>query len=812
MFKRILGFIASRLKKSSKNYLLVSFCLFLVTFTISLLAQTEENALIEAIRRNDQKAVTQLLEKGEDVNVKTERGTPALIYAAELGCKEIIELLLLKGADVTAKDSDGSTVLMAAANARKEIVEFLFLKGAEINTQDERGFSPLMYVALNGCKEVAEFLISKGANVNVKSKNGETALMFVARRGAKEITELLIINGADLNVQDYRGDTALMDAAKGNQKEIVELLLSKGADVNITDNDGRTVSMQLEKKENYNKDIIDLLHSQEDQKFVSTAKRTTEDRNVLVKEIPGSKIADNELMAYKIAADNLITIDNKLTVQYKLKTLSGEVVLLEIDYDGDLPTPDIVTGRCFLAKPKEMKEGLNEYFLIPSEGQKIKITFVYKNGELTNTEIGTPMDLTGYSEDNPYSLTVVSNSGYEIRFNFYEEDGSKGIKIVPKINPWSTVEPISVVGQGPYSGDKYFPTPDEFLYLQNKYFPSAVLENEEEKTIKPLSNLFRIIQDGKYGYIDKTGSMVVNPRFDEAKLLFFEGLAAVKVGEKWGYINENGEFIIQPQFDEAENFSDGVAVVEVDKGTGVIDQKGMFVIGPNPEYFFPFREFQEGFIFDSRQECFFDKKGGKAFSGKYAESLPFSEGMAAVWAGVGEKWGYINRKGEMVIESQFDEARSFSDGLALVRINDNLSYINKKGKVVIQLNYKFDSSGPSSLEEIYMLLNFDFHEGLAWMFAINGGFGYINKMGKFVKLRALSEKATPVFSEGLAGVPLSEEYGGWGYINKEGVVVIQPKFASVGDFHNGVALVIDSNDLKQGYIDKTGKYIWKSKE
>jgi hypothetical protein len=44
---------------------------------------------------------------------------------------------------------------------------------------------------------------------------------------------------------------------------------------------------------------------------------------------------------------------------------------------------------------------------------------------------------------------------------------------------------------------------------------------------------------GRWGYVDKTGKMVVGPQFDFAGG-FFEGLALVRIGDdktgKWGYI------------------------------------------------------------------------------------------------------------------------------------------------------------------------------------------------------------------------------------------------------------------------------------
>ena len=64
----------------------------------------------------------------------------------------------------------------------------------------------------------------------------------------------------------------------------------------------------------------------------------------------------------------------------------------------------------------------------------------------------------------------------------------------------------------------------------------------------------------KYGFIDKSGKVVIEPQFDNVSA-FSEGLAKVEKDDKWGFIDKNGKVVVEPQFDDAEPFSEGLAKV-----------------------------------------------------------------------------------------------------------------------------------------------------------------------------------------------------------------------------------------------------------
>lgn len=74
---------------------------------------------------------------------------------------------------------------------------------------------------------------------------------------------------------------------------------------------------------------------------------------------------------------------------------------------------------------------------------------------------------------------------------------------------------------------------------------------------------------------------------------------------------------------------------------------------------------------------FVDSEGNKLFNKQFDEVRSFSEGLAGVKQN--GKWGYINTKGEEVIPCIFDKASDFFKSLACVQQNGKWDYINTKG-------------------------------------------------------------------------------------------------------------------------------------
>ncbi|MEI6510180.1 MAG: WG repeat-containing protein [bacterium] len=322
--------------------------------------------------------------------------------------------------------------------------------------------------------------------------------------------------------------------------------------------------------------------------------------------------------------------------------------------------------------------------------------------------------------------------------------------------------------------------------------------------------LFPVFQNGKWGYIDDSGRMLLPPQYDQA-LDFSEGLAGVQAGDSFDYIDVYGDKIFGSSYfyQEVGYFEDGLAPVlatvqDLGNRFGFIDKAGRRVIDLN---FIEALDFSEGraVVRTSTQALSWghiDTAGNLIGPANHADAQPFSEGLARVLDALqsGMLWGYVDRNGNQAIAPQFAEAFPFSDGLAAV------------GNGAQYAGFGFiDRSGTMVLPAIYDQVA-SFSEGLAAVKQAAQDLGevwsLIDTSGKRV-VDLARPKGSPqieevrAFSGGLAAAWMD---GKWGYLDHSGSFAITPQFTVAQDFQHGLAYV--QVDGKEGFINSTGGFVW----
>jgi hypothetical protein len=214
----------------------------------------------------------------------------------------------------------------------------------------------------------------------------------------------------------------------------------------------------------------------------------------------------------------------------------------------------------------------------------------------------------------------------------------------------------------------------------------------------------------RWGLLDGIGKVVVGPRFVCAKPpVFYSELAVVQDAEgRVMYIDRNGQVVIKApeRTQEAYPFHDGLAQIGVPvKQEDGEDRAGVLRLGNM------FGELRFGYI---------GLTGSVVIHPSYTAAREFSEGLAAVRQNVeapfqgdrhprkqrmgramGDSWGYIDGGGKVVIPFQFENAGSFSCGLARVQKKGRWGYIAKSGQYVIPSRYEWASDFRNGLAEVW---------------------------------------------------------------------------------------------------------------
>lgn len=151
-------------------------------------------------------------------------------------------------------------------------------------------------------------------------------------------------------------------------------------------------------------------------------------------------------------------------------------------------------------------------------------------------------------------------------------------------------------------------------------------------------------------------------------------------------------------------------------------------------------------------------------------------------------WGYIDKTGKFIIEPQYEWAYDFQEnGLSCVSKNSRMGLVNEEGREIVKPVYDFIT---------------DYSEGIAVAEKDNVSYA-IDEEGKIL---FESKDSVGQFQEGLSRILRTNDgiKTAYGYVDKEGKVVVEPRYEYASPFKNNKALV-KVKDNHYALIDKSGK-------
>lgn len=313
-------------------------------------------------------------------------------------------------------------------------------------------------------------------------------------------------------------------------------------------------------------------------------------------------------------------------------------------------------------------------------------------------------------------------------------------------------------------------------------------------------NLFQVTKDGKSGFINDKGQVVIDLVFDGVSS-FSEGLARIFVGDKVGFIDTKGHIKIQPKFNTASEFSEGLAYATTGNKYGYIDTLGNFVIEPN---YYSCSAFENGYALVMQEVvstgCFIDKLGIIKLKGRNFLVSKYSEGL--INCSDNGDWGFIDINGNFIIAPTYKYTREFSEGKAAVSPKKISGKANKK-----ELYAFINKDNEIIIPPLFTGADIRFSDGMCAVW--DKGYGYIDKSGQLVI--PCDYYLGQHFSEGLAVVKPNGKDKSYGYIDKTGTMTIKPTFTLAESFINGLASVTVGKkyeEYRYGYVDKSGNYVW----
>lgn len=322
--------------------------------------------------------------------------------------------------------------------------------------------------------------------------------------------------------------------------------------------------------------------------------------------------------------------------------------------------------------------------------------------------------ITSYCYDYAYpfseGLACVSRNG---KYGFIDEAGYEAIPFIyDKANSFS-------------EGLAYFEIGNRYGFIDDTGNEVILLNCDSVSSFHEGLAYFSI--DGKYGYISKIGDEVIKPIYDETGYFYDgiakvrcddkigiinkagdeiipvtydditkdNGFIITRSNYKYGCFNQEGEILLPAEYDDI-NIEDNKIVFKLNEKYGLADENGNIMINPIYDWIGAIPENNSVMVELNGRWGIVDDKGKIEVPVSY-ETMAYQDGMIQVSLDAEDKVGFLDATDfTEVIPRIYDNALHFTGGYAPVQL-EKWGVIDKKGNIVVPFDYDETKTFPNGM-------------------------------------------------------------------------------------------------------------------
>jgi hypothetical protein len=217
------------------------------------------------------------------------------------------------------------------------------------------------------------------------------------------------------------------------------------------------------------------------------------------------------------------------------------------------------------------------------------------------------------------------------------------------------------------------------------YFGQVIIEPKFDKLGDFKNGYAYYTEKGSYGFVSRAGS-VHKAEFEWISDFNSEQIAVIKQNNKYGLVNVFGKIILEPEYDQVIKTNSHIFIVVQNGLYGFFSSEGCFLTPvaydfqreKSPEYYTNGKLLK---LLKKGEQAFMDENGRLNINFGAYQEINFA-GNDLIRVKQKNKYGYADRKLNMVIGYKYQEAEDFSDSTALVKFKDNKILLNTYGSEV----------------------------------------------------------------------------------------------------------------------------------